>query len=152
MNIQDMMNKILYILEDSRTGILATTDMEGRPHMRWMTPVVLREKPDILYAVTSPHFQKALQLEQCNKVEWMLQTRALDQIVNIKGFINIIDNPSVKAQIMEYAGNRLTVFWNANSLNTDFIALETVVEEAVWYVPMKGIRETVNFIKEASWG
>lgn len=150
MKIQEMMEKIEFILEDAKAGILATSDKDGRPHMRWMTPAVLKEWPQTIFAVTSPHFHKIIQLSSGNKVEWMLQTRALDQIVNIKGVINVLDNPSLKAQIMEAIGKKLTVFWNINNEKTDFIVLETIIEEAAYFAPMKGIKETLNFKRKGA--
>ncbi len=144
-NNQEMMNKIETVLEDAKTGVLATVDAEGRPHARWMTPVVLAQWPQALFAVTSPDFPKILQLNANNKVEWLIQTRALDQIINVRGGINVLDNPSLKAQVMEAIGRKLTVFWKINKDKTDFVILETVIDEASWYAPMKGLREIVKF-------
>lgn len=148
MNNQEMMNKIEAVLEDAKAGILATVDAAGSPHVRWMTPVILSQWPDAIFAVTSPDFPKILQLDSNKKVEWMIQTRALDQIINVRGGINILDNPSLKAQVMEAIGKKLTVFWNINKQKTDFVILETVIEEASWFAPMKDLREIVQFRQE----
>jgi pyridoxamine 5'-phosphate oxidase len=145
MNIREMMVKIEEILADAKAGVLATVDADGRPHARWMTPLVLSQWPQSLFAVTSPHFPKVLQLDANSQVEWLLQTRSLDQVVNIRGEMAVLDNPSVKAQVMEAIGRRLTVFWKVNSANTDFVILETVIDEACWFAPMKGVREVVDF-------
>ena len=143
-----MMNKIETVLEDAKAGVLATVDAEGKPHARWMTPVVLAQWPETVFAVTSPDFPKILQLDANNKVEWLIQTRALDQIINVRGGINVLDNPSLKAQVMEAIGKKLTVFWKVNKDKTDFVILETVIDEASWYAPMKGLREIVKFRQE----
>ena len=148
MNNQEMMNKIETVLEDAKAGVLATVDAEGKPHARWMTPVVLAQWPETVFAVTSPDFPKILQLDANNKVEWLIQTRALDQIINVRGGINVLDNPSLKAQVMEAIGKKLTVFWKVNKDKTDFVILETVIDEASWYAPMKGLREIVKFRQE----
>lgn len=152
MNKADMMRKIEAVLEDAKAGILATVDAAGHPHARWMTPVLLAQWPDALFAVTSPDFPKTAQLRQNNTVEWMLQTRSLDQIINIRGGINILDNPSLKAQVMEAIGNKLTVFWKINSNKTDFIILETVIEEVCWNAPIKGLKEIVDFRQKGAGG
>ena len=102
----------------------------------------------LLFAVTSPHFPKILHLDANNQVEWMIQTRALDQVINVRGGMNVLDNPSLKAQVMEAIGKRLTVFWKVNRDNTDFIILETVIEEACWSAPVKGLKEVVDFREE----
>lgn len=146
MDKPEMMHKIEAVLEDAKAGILATVDAAGRPHARWMTPFVLTPWPENLFAVTSPEFPKIQQLEQQTRVEWMLQTRSLDQIINIRGVIRIVDNPSLKAQIIEAIGKKLTVFWTVNKGKTDFVVLETIIEEAGWYSPVKGLREVVSFL------
>lgn len=148
MNRLEMMRKIESVLEDSKTGILATIDAEGKPHARWMTPVLLAQWPDTIFAVTSPNFPKIAQLNAYQQVEWMIQTRSLDQIINIRGGINVLDNPSMKAQVMEAIGKKLTVFWKVNKQSTDFVILETIIDEACWFTPMKGEREIVSFRQE----
>ncbi len=147
MNIHGIMSKTAEILEDAKAGILATIDTSGRPHMRWMTPTLLQERPGTLFAVTSPQFTKVLHLASHPEAEWMLQTRSLDQIVNIKCKINIVDNPSLKAEVMEAVGRKLSVFWKVNK-ETDFIVLETILEEATYFCPMKGIKEVVAFNRQ----
>jgi len=150
MNSREMMRKIETILEDAKAGILATTDAQGQPHARWMTPVLLDQWPESLFAVTAPDFPKIMQLDANNRVEWMLQTRALDQVINIRGGINVLDNPSLKAQIMEAIGKKLTVFWKVNKDKTDFVILETVIDEACWSAPVKGLKEVVTFRQEGA--
>jgi len=148
MNKPEMMHKIEAVIEDAKAGILATVGADGRPHARWMTPVVLAPWPENLFAVTSPDFPKIQQLEQQPRVEWMLQTRSLDQIINIRGVIRIVDNPSFKAQVIEAIGKKLTVFWTVSKGKTDFVVLETIIEEAAWFSPLKGLREVVSFRPE----
>ncbi|MBD3308449.1 pyridoxamine 5'-phosphate oxidase family protein [candidate division KSB3 bacterium] len=145
MTQQEVMYTLEQILEDAKAGILATVDKDGKPRMRWMTPTVLRGRPNALFAVTSPEFGKIAQLDAHADVEWMIQTRALDQIVNLKGKINVLDNPAIRSEVMEYLAKRLTVFWRVNTERTDFIVLETVIEEGTVFRPMKGVKETVQF-------
>ena len=145
MNQHEIMYKVEQILEDAHAGVLATIDDQGNPRMRWMTPAVIKGRPDVLFAVTSPDFQKVVQLNQHADVEWMIQTRALDQLVNLRGKINILDNPSIRSEVMEQLAKQLTVFWRVNTEKTDFIVLETIIEEATYFRPMKGYKETVRF-------
>lgn len=145
MNRREMMQKIEAVLEDAKAGVLTTVDAESKPHARWMTPVVLSSWPETIFAVTSPEFPKILQLDANNQVEWLLQTRSLDQIINVRGGINVVDNPSLKAQVMEAIGRKLTVFWKVNKDRTDFVILETVIDEACWAAPVKGQKEVVSF-------
>lgn len=142
MDLHEVLEKIELIIEDSKTAVLATTGADGKPHMRWMTPAVLKGKPGAIYAVTSPHFQKIAELEKDAGAEWLFQTRSVNKIMNVKGKINVIDNPSLKAEILEAVGKRLTMFWKVNNQDMDFVVLETVIEEATYFLPMTGQKET----------
>ncbi|MCP4402905.1 MAG: pyridoxamine 5'-phosphate oxidase family protein, partial [bacterium] len=78
-------------------------------------------------------------------VQWMIQTRALDRVINLKGKINVLENPSIRSEVMEHLGRQLTVFWRVNTEDTNFIVLETIIEEATYFRPMKGLKETITF-------
>jgi general stress protein 26 len=145
MNQTELMDKVEQILDDSKTGVLATVDGDGCPHMRWMTPKTLRGRPGALFAVTSPGSAKALHLESNPHVQWMIPTRSLAQIVLLRGRVNIIDNPSLKSEIVENLGKRLGMFWKINPHGQDFVVIETVIEEATLFLPMKGEKTTVKF-------
>jgi len=140
-----LMNKLEDLLDDSKTGILATTDVSGHPHIRWMTPIILKGRPFTLYCVTHPASHKVANLAEHPEVQWMVQNRALTEIVTLKGSARIVDNPAMKTEILEALGHRLTVFWNVNIDKTELVILETVIDEAVYFRPMKGFEESVNF-------
>ncbi len=145
MNQHEIMHKVEQILENSHTGVLATIDKDGNPRMRWMTPAVIKGRPDVLFTVASPDSEKVVQLDASAGVEWMIQTRALDQIVNLKGKVNILDNPSIRSEVMEHLAKKLSMYWKVNPEKTHFIVLETIIEEATFFLPMKGHKETVHF-------
>lgn len=145
MKQHEIMYKVERILEDTQTGVLATVDKDGKPRMRWMTPAVLKGRPDVLFAITSPDFEKVIQLDTHPEVEWMIQTRTLNQVVNLRGKINVLDNPAIRSEVMEHLARKLTVFWRVNTEKTDFIVLETIIEEATYFQPMKGYKTTVRF-------
>ncbi len=144
MTQQEMMQKIEEVLENAKTGVLTNVGEDGRPNLRWMTPATIRDWPGVLFAVTSPHSKKVAQLKKNDAVTWMLQTKTLDQIVTIQGMLSIVDNPSLKMQVMDSIGKRLTMFWNINT-STDFVVLETNILQATWFSPMKRLSETVVF-------
>lgn len=133
------------LLEETRTGVLATVDADGRPHMRWMTPVLLDEYPGALFALTSPDFPKSVQIESRPKVEWMIQSRLLDRIVNLRGTVRLVDNPSLKASLLEKIGGRLHVLWKVNEDYTRLTVVETVIEEGSFFRSMEGTYEHVTF-------
>ncbi len=119
------------LIADAQTAILATVDEDGRPKMRWMTPTTLKDRQGFIYCVTAKSSKKIDELNKNPRVEWMIQSRALDRIINIKGYVN-----------------RLNVFWKINFEDTEFVVLETVLEEAVYFEPMKGRTEKIYFGEE----
>ena len=90
MTRQEILNTLEMILNEAHTAVLATTDQNGKPHIRWMTPALLRGRTGAIYAVTSPRFGKVVQLEAQPEVEWMFQTPILDTIVTVRGRIRLL--------------------------------------------------------------
>jgi pyridoxamine 5'-phosphate oxidase len=146
MERHEIMGMVDYILENAKVGILSTTTNDAIPHMRWMTFALLKERPGMIFSVTSPRFRKVFELETQQQVEWMFQTRDLNHIVNLRGKINIIeDNPSLKTEILRILGGRLNTFWKLTEKDMGFVVLETVIHQATYYRPMKGLKETVLY-------
>jgi general stress protein 26 len=140
-----MMDKVAMLIEDSRAGVLSTVDASGLPRARWMTPAVLKDRPNELFCVTCPSSPKIAGLSERPQVHWTIQNRALTQIVTVSGKVNIVDNPAMKAEILEAIGRRLDFFWRANCDKRDFVVLETIIEVATYFRPMQGTRDTVDF-------
>jgi general stress protein 26 len=145
MNAREIMVRVEAILEAHGTGLLATVGDDGGPHARWLTPAVLRGRLGAIYALTGPRFSKVDQVRAHPRVEWMFQTPALDEIITVRGRINVVDNPSLRAEALEVIGPRLRVFWKLAHDERDLAVLETVIEEATRYLPMQGRKETVRF-------
>ena len=135
------------IIDEAQVGILATTDPDGRPAMRWMTPAQVRGRQGYLYAVTSPGFRKVRHIEAHPGVEWMFQTPDLNRIVTVKGQISVIDNPQMKSEVLESIGRRLEVFWRVND-KTDIVVLETMIEQVSIFDTMKHRRDSALLGKE----
>jgi len=133
--ILDVMEQVI---DDSHTGVLVTVDQEGNPSSRWMTPTVIRGRTGFLYTVTVPAFRKAGHIERNALVEWMLQTRSLSKIVNVRGRAQIIDNPALKSDVLESIGGHMAVFWKINSDSADFVVIETQIEHLDYFEPTKG--------------
>jgi general stress protein 26 len=148
MDKTSMMDKLAALIEDSRAGVLATVDSSGLPRMRWMTPAILKDRPNELFCVTCPGSSKTEELGHQPRVQWMIQNRAMTQVVTVCGTVNIVDDPAIKTEIMEAIGRRLDVFWRANCDRQEFVVLETVISEATYLKPMQGARETVMFQRE----
>ena len=145
MNEVDFTSLLDTIIEEAKTAILATVDNDGHPHMRWMTPTLLSDRPGAVYAVTSPDFEKIKHLSKNPRGTWMFQTRLLNRIATVAGPINVIDNSAMKAEVMEGIGRRLNVFWRVNKDPSKLVVLETVIEEAEYFEPMKSLSTRINF-------
>lgn len=144
MDSKALLNKVVEILEDSPTSVLATVDVEGRPHIRWMVPTVLMGSPGLIYAVTAPEAKKVDQIRETGQAEWLLQKRDLSEIVNLRGKTRILEHPSLMREVIERLGPKLKYFWKFNSELYDFMIIETEIEDGVYYNPLTGEREFVK--------
>ena len=143
MEKNEILSLIESLVDDSQVAVLATVDPDGKPSMRWMTPAIISGRPASLFAITSPNFRKVMHIEKNADVEWMIQTRDLNRVVNITGRVNVVDNPSLKSEVLESIGKRLEVFWRVNR-KTDFLVLETVITEATFFRPLERKKEIVS--------
>ena len=141
----EFFNRLESVIADTQTAVLATVDEDGGPKMRWMTLTTLKGRPGFIYAVAAKESKKVLELDKNTNVEWMIQSKSLDQIINIKGVVNILDNPSMRTEVLQTIGKRLEIFWKVNLRDTEFVVLETVLEEAIYFEPMKGKNEKISF-------
>jgi general stress protein 26 len=108
-----------------------------------MTPALLKGRKGAVYSVTSPRFAKAREAEENEKVQWMFQTKTLDEIMNLEGMIRVLDNPSIKSEVLETIGGNLRVFWKINEAESDLVVLETVIHAMTYFKPMTGERSRV---------
>lgn len=145
MDQREFINKIDQILENSKTGILTTVDAKGRPYSRWMTPVVLKSVGPAVFAFSIPGAKKIEHIRKNPEVQWLIQTKDLREIVTINGRAEIVDNPSVKSDLLEVLGPRLTMFYKVNENSQEWVILETRIEEGTYFRPISGIRETTDF-------
>ena len=141
----EILGAIERIIEEAKTAVFATVDEEKRPHARWMTPALLRGREGAVFAVAYRTSAKVKQARSNPGVQWIFQSPALDRVVVVDGRVNILDNPSVRSEVLEMVGPRLRAFWKMYKDERDLLVLETVIERAQYYLPMKGIKETVSF-------
>ncbi len=145
MDVQTMMGRLEAVLDNSKVAVLTTVDDGGCPHVRWMTPGLVKGRPECLYALTSPKFRKLLQVAACPKVEWMMQTRSLDEVIVVRGTMEVIDNPGLKSEVTEAIGRNLEVFWRINPDAAELVVLETTIETIERFLPLSGRKETARF-------
>lgn len=140
MNAKEALSVLERVLESSKIAVMGTVAADGAPRLRWMTPAMVRGREGFLYAVTSPEFDKSDELQKNPKVDWMLQTKSLDRIVNVRGTISVIDNPTVAADVLEAIGRNLATFWRVNPDESKLVILETAIEEICTFHPINGDR------------
>jgi general stress protein 26 len=105
MDKHNLINKLVEILDQVNVGLLATSDKEGKPSIRWMVPAVINGRPNAIFALTTPKLGKYI-AEECNpQVMWMIQTANLDTVVSLHGKMNVIDNPSLKMEVLSVVVN-----------------------------------------------
>jgi len=146
MEAREIMDRVRAILDAHGVGILATVGEDGKPHIRWLTPVVFSGRQGVIYALTIPGFPKVAQLKANPSVEWMFQTPTLDEVVTARGKINIVDNPSLRSETLEAIGPRMRSLWKLSRNAKDLVVLETVLEEATHYLPIQGVKRVVSFL------
>jgi general stress protein 26 len=145
MNSEQVMAELADIIDDAKVAVLATAGRDAMPHMRWVTPAILKGHARSIFMVTSPLFAKAHQVQDNPRVEWMFQTRALDRVVNLKGTTRLLENPSLQSEVLEAVGTRLRTFWHVAKDQHAIVVLETLVEEATYFLPAKGTKTVVSF-------
>ncbi len=138
MELNSLLDVAERILDSSHAAVLSTVDEKGRPSSRWMTPTVLRGQSGSLYSVTAPSFRKVNHINEHARVSWLIQTKSLDEVVEIVGKATIIDNPTLKSDVLEAIGPHMMAFWHINPNETDLVVIETMIEQIDYYRPMKG--------------
>jgi len=145
MDARSLLNRTEEILEEAKAGLLTTVDERGNPHVRWMTPTMLKWRPGAIFCFTRPDSPKVSQIKNHPNVEWQIQNKSLTQIITLQGRVNVVENPALKNEVLETLGARLEMFWKVDLKKTDFIVLETILEEGIYYEPMKGTRQRIQW-------
>ena len=137
MKLKEILSALQSLLAESKVGVLTNVDEGGYPHSRWMTPVLLPRLPGRIFAVTGAGFKKVRHIKENPKVEWTFQSRTLDRIITLKGRAFVVDEPELKVEVLEAIGPNLQVFWRVNPRAGDLVVVETSVEKAELFLPLK---------------
>ena len=135
MDAKQFLQKLRVLTGEEFFGVISYTSSDGAPRARWMSPAFIRGV-DGLFAVTSKRFGKALAIDQNPRVHWMFQDKALREVLGVSGRAVLIDNPSLKAQVIEVIGPHLSVFWGQTPDPEDLIVIETQLEQGEYYSTM----------------
>jgi general stress protein 26 len=133
------------LLDSVRVGLLCTVGQDGSPHVRWMTAAILPGEHGFLYCVSGSGSAKVADLEIHDKVEWSFQSPSLDEVVTLEGRAIVLDNPELKAQVLERLGSDLQAFWRVHPDPRKLVVIETEIEHARLYRPM----ENISVLEEA---
>ena len=145
MKDQDPLRAFRALLDSVRVGVLCTLSEDGYPHSRWMTAATLPRVQDCVYCVTTAGSPKVKELELCDKVQWSFQSPTLREIVHLRGRAAVLNNPGLKAEVLEALGSNLAIFWRINPDPAKLVVVETVIEKAKLFRPM----ERLNIAKES---
>ncbi|SHE83743.1 pyridoxamine 5'-phosphate oxidase [Marinitoga hydrogenitolerans DSM 16785] len=147
MDKKDVMKKLGKFLAETKTGVLGWINKDGYPELRWMSPCLMPYNTDCTYAITLEDFPKVNDLKNNGKVQWLIQNKSLTEVINIYGKINIIEDALFKSEVLENLSSNLVAIWKLED-DAEFVVLETIIEEIVYYDTMKGIKERINFREE----
>jgi len=127
------------LLDSVRVGLLCTVGINGEPHTRWMTAATLPGEHRFMYCVTGSGSVKVADLENNDKVQWSFQSASLDEVVTLEGRALVLDNPELKAQVLEQLGSDLQAFWRVQPDPKRLVVIETEIDNAHLYRPMENI-------------
>ncbi|AFG37861.1 pyridoxamine 5'-phosphate oxidase family protein [Spirochaeta africana] len=127
MNDKQQYNALVDIIDEAGVGVLATVDTENRPRVRWMTAATEKSRDGAVFTVSYRNAGKISQLEHNPHTQWLFSAGGKNAIVD--GQTHVVDNPAVKAGVMELLGSRLARFWEQDIDPEDIVVLETIVGE-----------------------
>ena len=130
------------LVGEVHVGLLISQGPESYPDSRWMTVTLLEREPHCLYAVSIEGTRKVKEIKTQDKVSWSFQSPSLDRIVNVQGRAAVLDNPRLKAEILENLGSHLENFWKIHPDPGKLVVIETYVEKATLYLPGKNLTTT----------
>lgn len=140
MKDQNPLRAFRALLDSVRVGVLCTLSEEGYPHSRWMTATTLPRVPDGFFCVTTAESPKVRELEVCDKVQWSFQSPTLREIITLRGRAIVLNNPGLKAEVLEALGPNLAIFWRINPDPAKLVVIETVIDKAKLFLPMERLK------------
>ena len=130
------------LVSEMHVGLLISQGPESYPDSRWMTVTLLEREPHCLYSVSIEGTRKVKEIKIQDKVSWSFQSPSLDRIVSVHGRAAVLDNPRLKAEILENLGSQLENFWKIHPDPGKLVVIETYVEKATLYLPVKNFITT----------
>jgi pyridoxamine 5'-phosphate oxidase len=136
------------MIDETHAAVLSTVDSSGAPHSRWITPGILEERTGVIFMISGSNLSKVDQIKGNPYVNMLFQTKSLDKVVSVEGKVNIVENPSIRSEVLECVGKHLHAFWKINSPEKEIVVLELIIEQATLSIPLRGSKLTVKFAGE----
>ena len=149
MSTNRLMSLIDSLIEDAKAAVLATVDSNGVPRLRWITPGSIADRPGYLYIITAHDFDKVAQAKAHPEASILLQSRQLDRVLHLQGVLMVLENPVIRNTTLERVSPMLTAFWKTGAPDRELIVLEFEILEALFYLPMSGVKEKLSIDGEA---
>jgi general stress protein 26 len=137
----ELQRRLEDIVSVAKAAVYATNVSGKPPQLRWVTPAFLRDHPGAIYFVTFPGSRKVKQTRADSSVSWSFQTPSLDCIVQVHGTAVVLENAALASEVLEQVGPRLSVFWRVTPDQHRLTVIETTIESAEIFHPMKGSYE-----------
>jgi general stress protein 26 len=144
----EILSIIESMIDETHAAVLSTVDSSCVPHSRWVTPGCVEDRAGAIFMITASNMAKVDQIKANPSVFMLFQTKVLDKIVSVEGKTNIVENPSLRSEVLECLGRHLHAFWKINPPEKDLVVLELIIEQATLYHPLNGSKLTVNFAGE----
>jgi pyridoxamine 5'-phosphate oxidase len=142
MKEQEPLEALHRLLAKVKIGTMISNGPKGYPAVRWMTAIFLDRERLACYAVSVRGSAKVRDLEADSRVTWQFQTPSLDEIITVQGQAIVLDNPALKAEVLEALGPNLEQFWKINPDPGKLVVIETSIESITLYRPMEQHRVT----------
>lgn len=149
MDQHHLLTRIETLIEESKVGLLATIDQDDKPRVRWMTPTIMPNRGASIFAFTASDAMKIQDIQHQPEVKWLIQTADLTEVVSVRGETYVVNNPALKAEVMEVLVPQITKLWTPDLYTVDTVILETVIRGATYYRPRENYEETVVFKSRA---
>ena len=140
MNQSELLLLLDRLLIESKSALMTTVSAEHRPLSRWMTIRTMRNRPGFLYCVCRKNAKKVAHVAANPYVSFLVQDKALTEILTVAGTASIIDSPTLIAEFLETAGKDVFVIWQQSPppRTSDLTIIETKIEDINHFQPMTG--------------
>jgi general stress protein 26 len=131
-------NRIRAILIETPFAVLSTASSDGRPYVRWMTPIFATGDLKTFHTLAAPHSRKIEHIHGNPRVSWVFATADHGEVVTIHGTARIDDDPMLRAHVWESMPQKQRSFILQSDENLSFLIITTQVESLEYLLPRKG--------------